>query len=434
MSRLRAFLFSTLPGAPVWLLLLALAPRLAVTVPTLMQPQLAVTGDSTQYLELADSLRCDRRFYSSEGGVPAPDMFRTPGYPVFLAFLGLLPGSVPALAALLQCFIGVLTVALAWRWFSELSPGRGAVLGALLLAADMSYVLHTPLVLTETLFLFFLVLSLRLFWSAMSAGSVRSAALAGLIVGAATIVRPVSLYLPALLFPFLARHNKAMAAFLAAALLFPCAWIARNGALTGNFTFSSIGGISLLRYPAANIEARLKGISWREADRSLRERTDAARGPYASQAEKGAVYMREALPIIKAHPFLLGVICLRGAAYVLFGTGEEMIFSDFGVDLAPVMAATKDVPLGGTRALAARYPWAALVKAWYLLFLFFLYGAAARGLWCLFKEGHRAGAGFLLAGLFYFLAISSYQGYYRFRLPMLPLLAAAAVFSVKRVR
>lgn len=431
MSRFRAFLSAPLLGAPAWLLLLALVPRLAVTVPVLLHPERAVTTDSMQYLELAGSLLGSGRFYSSEEGAPAADVFRTPGYPVFLAFLGPLPGSLPGLAALLQCFIGVFTVALAWRWFSELSPGRGAALGAILLAADMSYVLHTPLALTETLFLFLLVLSLKLFWPSMRNGSVRAAALAGLALGAATLVRPVSLYLPAVIFPFLARHKKAVAAFLAAALLLPCAWMARNRALTGHFTFSSIGGISLLRYPAANVEARMKGITWDEADALLRERLDTAHGPYGSPAEKGAVYMREAVTIIKAHPFICVLSCLKGAAQVLLGTGEEMILSNFGVDVPVVIAGAPAVPLGGTRALVARYPWMALVKGGYLLFLLFFYAAAARGLWRLSREGRLAEAGFLLAGTLYFLAISSYQGYYRFRIPMLPLLAAAAVFSVK---
>ncbi|MBI5743938.1 MAG: glycosyltransferase family 39 protein [Elusimicrobia bacterium] len=429
MTKLKAFLSSTLAGVPAWLLLAALLPRLAVTVPVLLHPERAVSGDSAQYLELAGSLRTGGGFTSTECGPALPDTFRTPGYPAFLAALELTPWNVPAFAALLQCLFGTLTVMLAWRWLNALAPGRGAALGGLLLAADLVYVLHTPLLLTETLFMLLFVLSLGFFWPALRQGSARAAALAGLLLGAATLVRPVSVYLPVVLLPFLLGNRKAAAAFLLAALLLPGAWMARNRALTGQFTFSTIGGISLLRYPAANIEAKLNGTSWSEADRLLRARVDAANGPYTSTAQKGAAYMAAALPIIKQHPFICAAFCLRGAAYVLFGTGEEMVFYALGRDLGPILAAAPAVPLGGTIALVRAYPWAAALKLAYLLFLLFFYWSAARGLRNLWREGRRAEAGCLLAGTLYFLALSSYQGYYRFRIPMLPLLAAAAAFS-----
>lgn len=425
------FLKKKIAGFPAWVLAAALLPRLLALVPVVLQPDLAITGDTEQYLSLAENLSEGRGFTLETPAGPEPDIFRTPGYPLFLSAAGLL-GEGPLPAAALQCLLGAAASLMMWSWLASVAGSTGAAAGFLFFATDLMVVLHTPLLLTETLFLFFFVPAARFFWSAAGGGAPRHAALAGLLLALATFARPVSIYLPAVLAPLLWRDRRALLLFLAFSCLPPAAWSLRNYAAAGQFSFSSIGGISLIRYPAASIKARLSGVGWAEADQALRAEVDAARGPYRNEAHRAAVYMEEAKRIILEHPFMCAAVCLKGAVYMMLGTGEELLAELAGLDISvPPPAPGESGFAYGTRKLLARYPLLGAVKGGYALFLAGLYLAAAAGLRRLFAAGRGAQGLFLALGIFYFWGISSYQGYYRFRIPMVPLLAAAAAFAFR---
>src|SRR5207249_549652 len=79
-------------------------------------------------------------------------------------------------------------------------------------------------------------------------GSLRWAVAAGLLTGCATMIRPIAFawFVPLAAIVAMRAARSVTAAFLAAALVLPMAWAARNYAATGVPTISSIAGENVL--------------------------------------------------------------------------------------------------------------------------------------------------------------------------------------------
>lgn len=413
--------------APLWLWASALIPRLALWLCAWSDPELAVARDSHGYLARAANLLQRGRF--ATGDALHVETFRTPGYPLFLAAFMALFGDPVLPAAFAQCLLGAWAAATAWVWL-ERAFGRRSAWPAAVLALDPVTVFHTPLLLTETLFVFLLVAALASYWEVLEHPTARGAMRSGLWSDLASLVRPISLYLPLLLaWPFWNRR-RLLAAFLAAAWLLPAAWTARNRAAVGYWMYSSIAGVANLRYPAAGIEAWRTGRPRAEVERELRERVD-SRHPegYASDAQKSREYGAEALVIMQAHPVVLTEYCLWRAVRLLGGTGLEMLVRWRGVGWASADDPSLK-PGVGTLALLTRHPWLIPMQVLYTIALAALYAAAAVGLLLLARDGRRREVLLLAGGVLYFLLLSAPQGYYRYRIPLLPFLAAAAAPAV----
>ncbi len=414
-------------GAPAWVWLAAALPRLALWGLAVIDPHRCLRADSTGYLDLAGNLLHQRAFGSYEAGRWAAETSRTPAYPLWLAACAALHNDPALLASLLQCLLGTLTVALCWRWFEGLGGRKGAATGVLFLALDPVSVFHTPLLLSETLFVLFLVLSMLKVWTPGKGWG--RAAIGGLLWGVTSLFRPISLYLPPLLCWRWWPDRKAMAAFMAAACLLPAAWVLRNQAVTGHAVFSSLPGVDLLRYPAAGVESLRTGRRLKELDLELRQEIDSAHpAGYSSQAEQAKIYGRRAGEILRAHPLLLLEYCAWGTVKVLAGTGLEMWLEWTSADTpGPEAAEFKPKASGqGTLALLRAHPWLIPIQLLYWMFLAALYGLALTGLLKLWHGERRAEALLLGGCAAYFLALSSLEGYYRYRIPMMPFLAAAA--------
>ena len=223
-------------------------------------------SDGQMYIDPARNLAAGRGFIAPDPvwytvrvppkwirTVDAPDTIRTPGYPLVIAAVLALGLPLPVTIAL-QHLLAVIT-AIAIFLVTERMTGRWrAGLAAQILFSltpavrifahqYMSDILEAAVVLATILAV---MLAAR--------GSMIWAAVAGLLSGYATLVRPIALFwfLPlALILAWRAR--RAAAVFLAAALVLPGGWMLRNYGATGVATISSIGGENLLFYRAAAV-------------------------------------------------------------------------------------------------------------------------------------------------------------------------------------
>jgi 4-amino-4-deoxy-L-arabinose transferase-like glycosyltransferase len=198
-----------------------------------------------------------------------PEVFHTPGYPLLL-----LPGvSVHQVELVTFCIQLMLSVATIWFVYQialDLFGDPLAAFGAgLLMAIEPLAIIYTSALLSETLFTFVFVLFLRYLLRYSSSNSSVDLALCGLLLAAATYVRPVSYYLPAVVIVGLVaralwlkqpRVRLAHCGVFVVACLIPlAAWQMRNDRVAGYPGFSASGSFNLYFHQAAWAIAQRSG-------------------------------------------------------------------------------------------------------------------------------------------------------------------------------
>ncbi|MFH1618780.1 MAG: hypothetical protein ABIG11_02645 [bacterium] len=410
---------------PRWLLLLIVLVYGGLFWLSVRNPSNAVKNDSAEYLKLAYNLRNHQTFSSGDAAPFAPELFRLPGYPFFLALINTTSPSALQPAIGIQCLLGMLLPFLVWPLFCEAGGRRGAILAMIFLFLDLVVVMHQGLILAEALFACMLTFALWRSIAYFRTSSARNAILAGFFWGLAALIKPIALYAAwPLSVSSLKQWKKALLIGVIAAAL-PSLWIFRNWALTGHAVYTIQGGLALF-YSAAHVLAmdsdQTEKDAIREMEASLQQNVfSEAADPFG----RSETVQKKAIAIMTERPAATLKYCLSGAARILGGTGLEMI-----VELAktegPAVGSdgSKTQITGqGTLHLLRRYPALIPLQAAYMLFLAGGYFFFALGIVRLIRTGQTPVAVFLVLSVTAFLLIASHQGYYRFRIPLVPFLA-----------
>ena len=241
---------------------------------------------------------------------------------------------------------------------------------------------------------------------------------AGLLVGAAALVRPVAIAIgvPLAMAIVMAGSRafriRAAIAILAASLVVSASWTVRNYLQTGVATFSTIGNINLLLYRAAgNLAIRDPGgmdanFERRKAElaaaacRAVEERfgRDCASVPITQQA---TVYDDLAMPIMLGDPAATAMQAARAFVMIMFGGGANLL------------AGISGLPESSTRLIALAYT----------VPLALLAGIGVIYWW----RVDRLAASLMLMTIAYLVVMSlGAEAYSRFRVPFLPLYAMLA--------
>jgi 4-amino-4-deoxy-L-arabinose transferase-like glycosyltransferase len=210
-------------------------------------------ADEADYHAIALNVASGAGFAGADGFATAR---RPPAYPIFLAALSAVAGEGARAGRVAQVVLGVAVVALtglvARRWFGE----RTALLAASLAAVNPFLVFISGYLLTENLYLLALLAAL---WVARDprhlGASWRRTALAGVLLGAATLARPTGLpmfewVVVALLLLSGARWRTRITRVVviqAAFALVVLPWYARNASVVGGWVLTTHGGITFLQ-------------------------------------------------------------------------------------------------------------------------------------------------------------------------------------------
>ena len=154
-------------------------------------PSFPIITDSLKYIEIATSITNGE--YAAIKGIIYP-----PGYPAFLAIVYTLlntsAATIFAVHFLLLSGIASLTFLIAQRFFNirySLS-----LLAGLTILVWPYMILYSILIMSEVVYIFFLLSSLYLLLAACTTKTKRSFAYAGVIIGITTLIRPITLLLP----------------------------------------------------------------------------------------------------------------------------------------------------------------------------------------------------------------------------------------------
>jgi 4-amino-4-deoxy-L-arabinose transferase-like glycosyltransferase len=261
-------------------LLIGTVCTVALTVVLRMLPLLrsgnewSLTGDSYTYLALARGLRIGCGFAQAHPQCGAPEIFRTPGYPAFLA---LLPGLrwVVAVQALMSGAICLLIVTFVWpRWGWKAALTAGA-----LIAFDVPSIEASSVVLTDILFSVLLTSAVIAQLWIISRGvldrkAAMMALLAALLLGMDALVRPTGLVLilaaPLPLLMIRPQSRSQQILLVLATLMIPTGiilgWMERNWNRARFFTVSTEASFQIYFHRAAESVWIGEGASLKQQD------------------------------------------------------------------------------------------------------------------------------------------------------------------------
>jgi hypothetical protein len=262
--------------ASVHVLLASLVPRLFLILSA--DPHDLVAPDSGTYFASANNLLEHGAFLNSK---QMPEVFRTPGYPVFLLGIMALTGKSLTYGDL-GTILTVQTVILSFSvvflyWLARrILPPVMAFTGALLASFSPWGAVKAGLPLTEGLFLLSLAVLFFVMYLVMEHATKLHAVLlgggiVGLLTSAAVFVRPMWPLVPLVAIGFFVLcGDKRQKALILVAVMLVCAatplcfWKARNLREAQFDGLSIMPGVNAYHYLAPNVKALVKGV---EGDR-----------------------------------------------------------------------------------------------------------------------------------------------------------------------
>lgn len=248
------------------------------------------TGDSAQYIVPASQLIAHHRFFS-DGSLqarvwnspvaPAPEIIRTPGYPLLLV-AGLLIGRVALVTISLQILLNSFTVYMVYRTAELLFESQQlAIIAAMFYAMEPLGVLFSSLLSTEAMFTTITAVGVYYLVSYLRQQSLRYLIVSACSFAISAYVRPVGYYLPMTIFAGLgawmlianyqkkARLSAHLAIFMIASLAVTGFWRIRNEIVTGYSGFSSVFSDDMYCNMAASVLATKRRLSYNEIQQRL---------------------------------------------------------------------------------------------------------------------------------------------------------------------
>jgi 4-amino-4-deoxy-L-arabinose transferase-like glycosyltransferase len=331
---------------------------------------------------------------------------RPPLYPGFLAGIYFFFGHNFLAVRIVQAFLDSVTCLFVFfigkRVFGDKRP---ALLGGLLAAVSPSLIASTSYILTETLTAFLVTASVLLLLKAQAESKKKGWLLSGVVLGLATLTRPVTILFPFFLLAgfLIFSHRKARGAFFAAVFCLGMAlpilpWTARNALVFHRFIPVSIG--SGLQLWVGSYLPWDGDYNWKD----LSDSEELVKG--LPQIEADRKFFAEGIKNIKQHPASYALLCVKKISRLWL-----------------------QVP-GGKQVLDTRPAAKILIFTFqYFLLLLLLFGAFSA--W----RDRNVRACIPVLMIFYFTFVHLFLlAIPRYHVPVLPLVAAVAGGSLKNRR
>lgn len=326
-----------------------------------------LTHDEQEYLALAAGLSEGRGFtYPEAPSGTAAQIGRAPGYPAFLAAIG--AGTTSASAAptrvkVAQAILGAIGVWLVAVAAMGAAGPKAGIAAAWMAAAYPPLVWISSYVFSETLYSVLALATAVVLQAAVDAtdGSTRSGVrrtlAAGLLCGAAILVRPAMLFFLPLAAAWLLwrRRPRLAVALVAGALIVVTPWTIRNVRTHGRFVLvASEGGVTFWtgNHPLARGEGDLAANP--DLKRAELEFRRARPGLNAEELEP--LYYRDALAHIAADPIWWAGLLLRKAFYTVVPTGPSYTLHSFRYRTASAISYLLLLPFAVAGAIALFTP------------------------------------------------------------------------------
>ena len=267
-------------------------------------------------------------------------VFRTPVYPAFVSAVYSVFGIKPWVVLFLQLFISSATAVLVYAWAKLAVGRRAATVAAAAFAVQPHTALYSLTLMTDTLFVFVFLASVLALVHGLKTTKLGLFVVSGVLLGVATLVRPVTQYFPMVVALLILIYRGATwrfrgRAFAVLALVFVLTltpWLHRNHAQYGHVGLSTIQGRNLLFYGASYAEVAKTGRTIEEVRTEFRE-IAAERGAIEGNNpfENSRIYQDIAMSYIKSNPVLYAKRHLRGIVNMFLNLSTRQIAEYLGV-------------------------------------------------------------------------------------------------------
>ncbi|MCS7252616.1 MAG: glycosyltransferase family 39 protein [Armatimonadota bacterium] len=323
--------------------LLSLIIRCTITITWFNQREKVLAPDSYGYERLAINLIEHRVFSQSSMPPFTLDTHRTPIYPLFIASVYSATDRNPIAVILAQNFIDALNTTFIYAIASSASNQAG-IIASLAYAIAPLPIFQCQRMLTETLFVFFILAATLSGLKAITHHRSLAIMTCGLMLGLATLTRPVGIGIWFIWFIALAIAMRrltlsqwllAMVKFAVSSLLPIVPWLIRNFIAFKMLFLCTGHHIAFAYYNAASVLSRATGLSLEQAQVRLFNESisdfDGMRPFKAEDAEdiwqpaiqdprNTMALMRRAKEIVRQHPTETVLVHAEGFMHYLFMT------------------------------------------------------------------------------------------------------------------
>lgn len=236
-----------------WFVILGHLPQVAAQYPV-------YEGDSSSYFNISQNLLHHGAYSLSQSPPLVPDSFRLPGYPFFLYFFQLL-GFPIVLIIFIQMMLGSGTVVLTYLLGKKFLSEKVASAAAFLLCIEPTSVFYSTFVMSDTIFVFLIMLAIYLLLTRRGNFNKDLAFLftGGVALGLAILFRVIALYLPPfLIIAYIALYRDELrpfsksiaraAVFMLGIVLIVAPWSIRNYAQFGVFDISATPYVNFTQF------------------------------------------------------------------------------------------------------------------------------------------------------------------------------------------
>ncbi len=431
-------------GLWIAILVSAGAVRLALLAPALRDADHRVmTPDSQGYVQLARALRQRGRFAGGRQQ-DEPEIFRTPGYPAFLALLG--PDEPDGSAdgrwvLIVQILLDVGLVMLTYWLGKTLVDARIGLLAAMFQAFSPLAAASCCRILSDSLYTFFFIAAVLWMVRHLRGGGWRALVASAVALGAACYVRPVAQTMAALfvlVLLFRPRRFRRSAVFAGVFLACVGPWIVRNAAVADYTGFSDYAGSAMYYFAAPEAIAQAERRPAEDVRKEMRARDAEYRKAHGEETIGQGARRRqhEALEIFARYPWAYLAVHVKGClGYWLPGASDVLELAGFTqgrrgtVDVLHrkgLLAAGKHYFGGNVWAMALAGPMILLLGMLYL-------GAGVCAIHGLRRLCWPAEIWLLVMIVAVSALLPGPFGLPRYRLPITPILAIAAAVGWGRV-
>lgn len=310
---------------------LALAIRLLALFANPASWQTPLNKDALLYHSLAVSLNSGSGF-EHDGHLAVV----TPLYPLFLAGVYQLFGFVRFYVLLSQCLLGAILVLYVYRIGASIFSPGAARAGALVAAVYWPLVATGLKISSEALFA--PLLAAAIYYTILAIHHKRSDLViaAAILLGLATLTRPVPIYFPAIVIVCFALNHRPLkhrrlladaALYVAVFLITIFPWALRNHARLGHFIFTSTNSGMVLSTGNMPRQGKIFGFNWRKdwLEPSQRHILD------LPEIERDRALKKMAVEHIKKHPEKIPRLLLLKSLYFFSPFDWEVLGHENGV-------------------------------------------------------------------------------------------------------